>query len=134
MAGTINYNKCASCTHKKTKCEEKCDFKNEISQDEFLKIPQYVYNKNEDLYSRIIKENIKEIEIDAPLSKAIFSLNPAHIITTNYDKLLESCSDVRREHYQVITCGKTLCVHLRILQTTMFTFSVERPSYFTSFC
>ena len=41
----------------------------------------------------IIENNIKNIDTDAPLSNAIIDLNPAHIITTNYDKFIENCKN-----------------------------------------
>lgn len=46
--------------------------------------------------------------VDAPLSSAIFDINPGHIITTNYDQLLESSRNVFREQYQVIVNDKDL--------------------------
>lgn len=45
---------------------------------------------------------------DAPLSSAIFDINPAHIITTNYDQLLESSKNIFCEQYQVIVYDKDL--------------------------
>lgn len=102
MADSINYSRCDSCWHKTESCQENCAFQQDYSQDELLKIPQYVFNTNKDLYEKILRENIPEKNIDAPMSKAIFELNPAHIITTNFDKLLESSSHPARENYDVI--------------------------------
>ena len=59
-------------------------------QMNLLKIPQYVFNKNQELYDRVLAESISAVTADAPLSSAILDINPAHIITTNYDQLLES--------------------------------------------
>lgn len=110
MAQAIGYNRCSNCRHKAPGCETSCEFKEDYSQDEYLKIPQYVYNANPSLYQEIILKNISAAEIDAPLSKAIFTMNPAHIITTNYDKLIESCSDARRDNYDTIVRDKDLLV------------------------
>lgn len=110
MAKSIDYSKCADCRHKQPDCEQNCKFMDDYSQDEYLKIPQYVFNADPVLYKGIIQENISDIEIDAPLSQAIFGVNPAHIITTNYDKLIESSSDARRENYDVIIKDKDLLV------------------------
>lgn len=107
MAQAINYNKCSICRHKE-KCSENCLLFEDYSTDEFLKIPQYVYNKNKKIYNRILKENISDAAIDAPLSSAIFDINPVHIITTNYDKLIESSSSEFCKQYQVIISDKDL--------------------------
>ena len=108
MADAIGYLKCTDCSHKDEHCEESCKLKEDYSNDEFLKIPQYVYNQNPDLYNQILSEQIQEVSEDAPLSKLIFNINPAHIITTNYDTLLESSTSELREHYQVIVRDKDL--------------------------
>lgn len=108
MADAILYSKCDDCKHREDGCEENCRLREEYSNDEFLKIPQYVYNKNPDLYNHILAEQIKEVSEDAPLSKAIFDINPTHIITTNYDTLLESSKSELREQYQVIVRDKDL--------------------------
>ena len=108
MAKAIDYKKCCKCKNKTEECENVCDIKYKFSQDEYLKIPQYVFNNDEDLYKEIIKNNIKSLDIDAPLSNAIIDLNPAHIITTNYDKLIENCKNELRDNYDVIIHDKDL--------------------------
>lgn len=108
MAKAIDYSRCENCRHRSDSCEEACLFKNDFSTDEFLKIPQHVFNKNKELYSRVLHESIPTVTIDAPLSSAIFDVNPAHIITTNYDHLLESTKNIFCEQYQVIVHDKDL--------------------------
>ncbi len=109
MAEAIGYSKCFNCKHQKDGCKETCFFVNDFSIDEFLKIPQYVFNKdNGKLYNQILMENIKYIDVDAPLSFAVFDINPVHIITTNYDTLLESSKNVFCEQYDVIVHDKDL--------------------------
>ena len=108
MAKAIDYSKCKSCRCKSEACEENCALKSEYSTDELLKIPQYVYNADQELYNRILKETFSKVEVDAPLSSAIFDINPAHIITTNYDDLLESSQNIFREQYQVVITDKDL--------------------------
>ncbi len=108
MANSINYSKCDSCKKKTEECIKDCKFKNEYSTDEFLKIPQYVYNKNPKMYKRILQENIIHPQTDAAISSAIFDINPKHIITTNYDALLESSSNDFTDQYQVIIKDKNL--------------------------
>lgn len=109
MAEAIDYSKCTSCKHRSETCQETCRFKNDYSADEYLKIPQYVFNKSPELYEKILMESISSGEgIDAPLSSAIFNINPAHIITTNYDRLLESSKNIFCKQYQVIVHDKDL--------------------------
>lgn len=102
MADKIGYSRCTSCRNKTDNCTKDCKFQDAYTQDEYLKIPQYVYNADPDLYDQLLKENISDAEYDVPLSNVIFSLNPAHIITTNFDKLIESSSHPARANYEVI--------------------------------
>jgi len=109
MAGAINYSRCDNCKKKSKGCQDTCKFKDTFSADEYLKVPQYVYNRNRKLYRKILCDNIQhDLEIDAPLSNAILDLAPAHIITTNYDKLIENCKSIHRDNYEVIIHDKDL--------------------------
>ncbi len=110
MANAVGYKKCDACKKKEDNCEESCKLKNTYSTDEYLKIPQYLYNENRRKYNNILSKKIKNVKIDAPLSSAIFDLNPAHIITTNYDNLLESSSNELRSQYKVVVEDKDLLV------------------------
>lgn len=120
MAKTIDFSKCNFCIHKKEckdKCK-KCSYKDtcmqrcmtvsDFSVDDYLRIPQYVFNENKRKYFEILKKTISEKSYDAPLSNAIFDINPAHIITTNYDKLLESSSNEYRNQYDIVIEDKNL--------------------------
>ncbi len=109
MADAINYSRCYNCRRQTKNCEKTCNFKNAYSTDEYLKIPQYVFNANKDKYFSILSENIPSINCDAPLSSAIFDLNPVHIITTNYDKLLESSTNPLRNTFDVPGRFEQLC-------------------------
>ncbi len=108
MAKAIGYSRCDSCRRKTETCESTCLLKNDFSTDELLKIPQHVFNKDSELYNRVLTESISDITTDAPLSSAIFDINPVHIITTNYDKLLETSTHIFCEQYQVIVHDKDL--------------------------
>ena len=109
MAGAINYSRCNSCKKKSKGCQDTCKFKDSFSTDEYLKIPQYVYNRNKKLYNQVLRDNIQHaLTIDAPLSNAILDLAPSHIITTNYDKLIEICKSIHRDNYEVIIHDKDL--------------------------
>lgn len=107
MAIAVKYSRCSYCSHKKKNCKNKCDFIKDYSPDEYLKIPQYLFNKNKRKYWEILNESIVE-PVNAPLCSAIFEINPVHIITTNYDKLLEASSHVYRNQYDVIIEEKDL--------------------------
>lgn len=64
--------------------------KKNFSQDEFLKIPQYYYNQyKEFLYNKKINQIFNKKISSNPINYMIFDLNPAYVITTNYDDLLE---------------------------------------------
>ena len=68
-----------------------------------------MYNQNRKKYDRILAENIQhDINITAPLSDAILNLAPSHIITTNYDKLIENCKNIQKDNYEVIIYDKDL--------------------------
>lgn len=108
MAKAIDYSGCDTCRHRLESCENTCLLKDDFSTDELLKVPQHVFNKDQELYYRILNESIPAVTADAPLSSAIFDINPAHIITTNYDQLLESSKNIFCEQYQVIVYDKDL--------------------------
>lgn len=106
MATAVKYSRCTSCFHKKD-CKTKCTLIKDYTSDEYLKIPQYLFNDDEKKYWEILNESITE-PVDAPLCSSIFEINPVHIITTNYDKLLEASSHVYRNQYDVIIEEKDL--------------------------
>ena len=109
MAKAINHSKCATCRKREGDCKNDLDFCAPFSADEYLKIPQYLYNENRSLYNQILRDNIgHSLDLDAPLSNAIFDLIPAHIITTNYDKLIEICKNTQVDNYDVIVTDKDL--------------------------
>ncbi|MDE5757325.1 MAG: SIR2 family protein, partial [Allobaculum sp.] len=108
MAKAIGYSRCTSCKHKTADCEKTCRLKYDFSTEDFLKIPQYVFNYDRTLYNQVLSKSITPTVVDAPLSSAIFNINPVHIITTNYDQLLESSKHIFREQYEVIVHDKDL--------------------------
>lgn len=109
IAKAINHSKCATCRKRESDCKNDLDFCAPFSADEYLKIPQYLYNENKELYNKILHDNIEHsLDIDAPLSNAILDLIPAHIITTNYDKLIEICQSTQVDNYDVVVMDKDL--------------------------
>ena len=47
MADEIKYSKCLSCQHKDSECTNNFKFKEDYPTDEYLKIPQYLFNKKQ---------------------------------------------------------------------------------------
>lgn len=114
LANSIGYSRCSNC-RKKDDCVDKdlsvnnCKLAYDYSADELLKIPQYVYNNDPVLYQEKIKEQISDCIIpEFPVTKKIFEINPDHIITTNYDRLIESSSSEYRNQYDIIVRDKDL--------------------------
>ncbi len=112
MANSIGYSRCNNCKEKDD-CVDKetnnCKIAYDYSADELLKIPQYVFNSDPILYNSIIEKQISDKVIpEFSISKKIFEINPSHIITTNYDRIIESSSSVHRDQYDVIISDKEL--------------------------
>lgn len=108
MAEAIKYSKCSVCRKKTKDCNKTCKLRYSYSTDEYLKIPQYVYNKSRKLYKQVLMDNIRDMDVNAPLSNAIVELEPAHIITTNYDKLIEKCESAKQGNFEVIVNDRDL--------------------------
>lgn len=123
MALKINYNDiCQKCTMKSLVCSDcgenlelcsfdnyNCQYKYNFSSDEFLKIPQYFYEeKGKEEYINFIKEkfcnNYETNEID----EIIVELEPEHIITTNYDHLIEDVKNPSVSDYSIIKSDNDL--------------------------
>lgn len=62
----------------------------QFSTDEMLKIPQYYFNENTEKYHEIIKREYGKLpdQTNAIIDE-LLQLNPVHIITTNFDLLIE---------------------------------------------
>ena len=102
MATVVGYSKCDYCKHKKPDCDIECSIRYDYDSNEFFKIPQLLFDTDKSKYYKVIEEKFQNPEIDAPFSKAIFDLKPQHIVTTNYDHLLEQSSHHSRCMYEVI--------------------------------
>lgn len=110
FAEELAYDKCESCMCKSEKCPiDKCQQKTNFTQEEYLKIPEYYYCQNSpDKYEAIIKKSLNTSAEPNPIDEIIFRLNPHHIITTNYDHLLENTEEPNRRLYSVIRTDKDL--------------------------
>lgn len=63
---------------------------NKLSSDDYLKIAQMYFNTfGEEKYKEKVKESFKGDHTPNKIHDLIFALHPNHILTTNYDNLLE---------------------------------------------
>lgn len=105
IAEKIGYNKyassCEDCS--KTSCKAKKVF----TQDEFLRIPEYFYagfdTEHVTEYYQFIQNALKSDNGSNPIDNEIFKVLPHHIITTNYDQLLEKSDELNTQLYAVVS-------------------------------
>ena len=73
-----------------------------LSTTEYIRIPQYFYgmdqSKDHEEYYRILQEVIALDVKPNPLNQLIAQIHPKHIVTTNYDKLMDEIA----EGYEII--------------------------------
>lgn len=68
-----------------------------LNSEDYLRIPQYFYNERDQLeYNQLIENVFSGQYSPNELHDQILSLNPKHIITTNYDNLIEQSLE---KHY-----------------------------------
>lgn len=109
IAQKINYQKCDNC-RQKTSCtrEEKCA----LTQDEYLRIPEYFYqedtSEDKNDYYAFLHDTLASEKTSNPIDEEIFRILPHHIITTNYDHLLENCDAANVRLYDVVAEDKDL--------------------------
>ena len=104
FAKELNYNNCKGCIEDSVSCtDDGCTQKYDFSREEYLRIPEYYFNRfKAKKYNRLIKETL-ECDKDAnSINDAIFKIMPHHIITTNYDHLLERSKEANAHLYSVI--------------------------------
>ena len=74
------------------------------SSDEYLRIPQIFYNvKGEMEFDGILKDFFQVDKPTNPIHDKILAMNPAHIITTNYDNLIDTVCWKRGKYFSVIS-------------------------------
>lgn len=122
MAESIGYNNCDKCKMKHLVCAEcgedlelcsydnyHCSYKYNFSTDDFLKIPQYFFDvKGKTAYYDFLKERFYKPFNSNEIDKLIIELNPEHIITTNYDHLLEDVKHPNRSKFKKIKNDKDM--------------------------
>ncbi|MDR4944169.1 SIR2 family protein [Bacillus sp. FSL M7-0884] len=80
-----------------------------LNSEDYLRIPQYFYNERGNLeYYQLIEDVFSEKYIPNMLHDQILSLNPKHIITTNYDDLIEQSLEKHYLFYNKVVEDKDL--------------------------
>lgn len=105
IAKQIGYQHCEICRQRKEGCEKHCREQYDFNQEEYLKIPEYYYQNCGDDKSEYYDFIQRELDADAEsniINDMIIKLMPHHIITTNYDTLLENSKDINAGLYTVI--------------------------------
>ncbi|ARD47987.1 SIR2 family protein [Sporosarcina sp. P33] len=78
--------------------------KERYSADEYLRIPQIFHDvKGEEAYNQILEETFSVDRPTNPIHDKILAMNPAHIITTNYDDLIEKTCWKRGKYFSLIS-------------------------------
>jgi len=108
IADTINYDKCVSCKKRDEACpKSECEDRYAFTQDEFLRIPEYFFQRdtseNKTEYYELIRNTLKCDNDPNPIDDEIFNILPHHIITTNYDSLLENTTVLNSQLYTVVS-------------------------------
>jgi NAD-dependent SIR2 family protein deacetylase len=81
-----------------------CPFKG-YSSDELLRIPQKFYAaKGKSKYNKILNDFFIIENNSNKIHDMMLELNPAHFITTNYDKLIEKACVKGHKNYSSISC------------------------------
>jgi hypothetical protein len=76
----------------------------DYSSDDFLQVPQIYFDvKEENGYDNIIEKVFSVNVSPNPIHYKILALNPVHIITTNYDNLIEKTCWQRGKYYSHIS-------------------------------
>lgn len=79
-----------------------------LTTDEYIRIPQYFYgiDRSKD-HEEYYKTLLKSVNLDVKpniINKLIAEIHPKHIVTTNYDKLMDMAAD----KYEIITTDREL--------------------------
>lgn len=114
FAEKIQYNeKCTKCTNRTSKCpSDDCNDRFTFTQDEMLRIPEYLFQqdiseKNSEYFS-LIKNTLRCEATSNPIDDEVFRILPHHVITTNFDPLLENSQVLNADLYSVVIQDKDL--------------------------
>ena len=128
FAKALKYKCCEKCSYYTDQCHQNCLSDYHFCTDEYIQIPQYyfcTFGKN--AYLDIISETFNHDYLPNVLDDLIVSLKPSHIVTTNYDHLLDdygyevikSDGDLlkaKSQHYLIKMHGDLDCLEDLILK------------------
>lgn len=81
------------------------------SPDEFLRIPQILFDvKGEDALNKVLKRVFSLNKATNIIHDKILELRPAHIITTNYDNLIDEACWQRERYFSVISAEQDVAI------------------------
>ncbi len=81
------------------------------TSDEYLKIPQIFYDvKGETAYDNILKDVFSIEKNPNLIHYKLIAMNPVHIITTNYDNLIEKTCWQRGKYYSHISAEEDVAI------------------------
>lgn len=108
IAKKIGYSKCDGCKDKEAICpKDDCKIRYSFSQDDFLRIPEYYFQQDasegHSEYYNFIQETLHSDAGPNLIDDEIFAVFPHHIITTNYDSLLEQSTAANSLLYTTVT-------------------------------
>ncbi|MBE6845920.1 MAG: hypothetical protein E7508_09510 [Ruminococcus sp.] len=87
----------------------RCYWKYNYSADEFLKIPQYFFEMmGKEEYEDFLRRKFHATYLPNAINQLIIELNPEHIITTNYDHLIEDVKHPNVSNYTIIKNDRDL--------------------------
>lgn len=77
----------------------------EFGTDDYLDIPEKYYRKYGVLeYNKILESSLNANASNLDIQKKLYDLNPSHIITTNWDELLEAAlNEVENNEYSIVS-------------------------------
>ncbi len=108
IALEIGYDNCHQCKIRKADCPKAdCRYRYVFLQQDFVRIPDYFSDSfspgRQDEYYQFLKNalHLKDAKPN-PIDEEIFKIMPHHIITTNFDTLLEDTTASNRGLYDVI--------------------------------
>ena len=120
IADKIDENKCTSCEIRDLVCgecgkkiklcsleDQECKLKYNFSAEDYLRIPQHFFEsfgeEKQPYYEFLEDKFCSDKYVPNIIDEIIVRLQPEHIITTNYDHLLEDVKDPTVSKYAVIT-------------------------------
>ncbi len=107
IADNIHYDKCEACCEKNDDCPKStCQIRYDYTQEELVRIPEYFFQKdtpnNYENYYNLIENTLRVGSGPNPIDDEIFDIMPHHIITTNFDSLLEDSTALNSKLYTVV--------------------------------